>query len=503
MKNNLFIFLAGWGSVLYAQNVQKNILFICVDDLNTEIGLFPESQALTPNINQLARDGMLFRQHYVAVPTSGASRASMLTSMYPRTENDLSNEACKMRMSRKPEQETPESLFHALRRAGYYTIGIGKISHYADGYVYGYNDPKSDVLEMPHSWNEMLFCSSMWGTGWHAYFGYADGTSRQSRKNMVKPYECASVDDNGYVDGLSADLAVKKIKECAVRKQPFCLAVGFIKPHLPFNAPEKYWNMYERDSIRLTSMPDIPENAHKSSLHGSEEFKQYRNSDEFPSLDHNMSDEYSRKLRHAYLACVSYADAQIGKVIQELKNQQLYDNTIIVLWGDNGWHLGDMRVWGKHTLFEASLHTPLIFRVPGVTDGSENNHVVSSVDIYPTLLDLCNVEIKHQIDGRSMVELLKNPENTSWEDVAYSYYRGGISMRVPKYRLTYYVKNTDHPKVELYDLTDDGCEKENIALHADSLLKELTSKWSGGNTGLYGAISVSAKPDAVHVKNNR
>ena len=193
-----------------ANETKPNILFICVDDLRRELGAYG-SVVKTPNIDRLASQGSLFFQHYVQVPTSGASRASMLTGHFPKDKSDLSNEACRTRLSDKPEGEIPETMFHHLRRNGYYTVGIGKISHYVDGCLYGYEAPKTEKPELPYSWDEMLFDAGKWGNGWNAFFGYADGSNRQSRKKQVKPYECADVADEGYPDGLTANLAVKKL----------------------------------------------------------------------------------------------------------------------------------------------------------------------------------------------------------------------------------------------------------------------------------------------------
>ncbi len=173
-------------------------------------------------------------------------------------------------------------------------------------------------------------------------------------KKKVKPYECGARDDLSYPDGLTAELAVKEIGKLAALDKPFCLAVGFFKPHLPFNAPKKYWDMYREDEIKLSPEPDIPEGMDRSFLHNSAEFNGYQSGEYHPSIDYRVPDEYAIKLRHAYYACVSYSDAQIGKLIDALKKNGLYDNTIIILWGDHGWHLGDQRVWGKHTVLETA-----------------------------------------------------------------------------------------------------------------------------------------------------
>ncbi|MCD8043542.1 MAG: sulfatase [Tannerellaceae bacterium] len=464
-----------------AENPVKkpNILFICVDDLRRELGCYG-SPVITPHLDALASEGSLFFQHYVQVPTSGASRASMLTGRFPRERQDLSNEACRTRLSGLPESDYPETFFHHLRRNGYYTVGVGKVSHYVDGYLYGYTDPTGNRLELPYSWNEMLFDPGKWGNGWNAFFGYADGTNRQSENKQVLPYECGEVDDMGYPDGLTAALAVDKMKQLADKDMPFCLAVGFFKPHLPFTAPRKYWELYDPENIPPTPVPGIPEGSSLLGLHNSDEFNSYEKGSEKPSLTNQLSDEYARTLRHAYFACISYVDAQIGKLLSGLDNLGLAENTIVIVWGDHGWHLGDHRIWGKHSLFETSLSSAFIVKAPDKARGVKNHRIVSSVDIYPTLMDLCNIALPDSLDGKSFVSLLDNPLDKEWTDVSYSYYRNGFSVRVPDYRFTRYRKDTLYVN-ELYQYTDDRYERINIAGDHEGIVNTLLPVWEKGN----------------------
>lgn len=462
---------------------KPNVLFICVDDLRPELGCYGKTYIHSPNIDKLAASGALFTHQFAQIPTCGASRCSMLTGMLPKTTGYLSNEACRKYISGKPETKDPETFIHQLRRNGYYTVGIGKISHYVDGLLYGYTDPVGTELELPHSWDEMLFNPGKWGTGWNAFFGYADGENRQSLNKMVKPYEKADVDDTGYPDGLTAELALKKLKELSGKDKPFFLAVGFFKPHLPFNSPAKYWDMYDESKLPLSPNPYIPENVNKASLHNSGEFNGYKAGDEEASLDGPVSDAYARKLRHAYFAAISYTDAQVGKLLDELDKLGLAKNTVVVLWGDHGWHLGDQLVWGKHTIFERALKSTFILRAPGKTKGETINEVVSTIDIYPTLMDLCGVEMPHETDGKSLVPLLNNPL-AKWDNVSYGYYRKGISMRTSRYRLTKYFRN-QQPVIELYDHQTDPNETRNIAAEHPEIVAKLMPLWEKGNTGLY------------------
>lgn len=475
--------LMGWSynNDIEADKTEKrkpNVLFICVDDLRRELGCYG-SIVKTPNIDRLADEGSLFFNHYVQVPTSGASRASMLTGHLPRRTSDLSNEACRLRCADRPEGELPETMFHHLRRNGYYTVGIGKISHSADGYVYGYKEPRSGKRELPYSWDEMLFDAGQWETGWNAFFGYSDGSNRQSRNSQVKPYECANVEDEGLPDGLTARLAVSKLKELAGKKQSFCLAVGFFKPHLPFTAPKQYWDLYDEASIPLSPMKNIPEGCNPETLHESGEFNQYKQGEERASLAKNVSDAYARKLRHAYFACISYMDAQVGKVLQALEETGLANNTIVILWGDHGWHLGDLRVWGKHTLHETSLSSALIVKAPKCKVSVKNHRIVSSVDIYPTLMELCGVDAPNGLDGHSFAALLDNPNDPSWQEAAYSYFNQGVSVRTPECRFSRYEKNGT-VITELYRYDSDRMEKKNVAREEPETVKRLLPIWEEG-----------------------
>jgi iduronate 2-sulfatase len=461
-----------------------NVLFIAVDDLRPELGCYGSNYIHSPNLDKFAAQAVRFDNQFVAVPTCGASRASLLTGRLPRTIQDVSNEAMEHKKFANHQNEVPESFIHALRKNGYNTIGIGKISHSPDGYVYKYLQPKSEVLELPQSWNEMLLDPGKWGTGWNAFFGYANGTNRNELKGAVKPFEIVDADDESYVDGLTANLAVKKLGELAGKNQPFFLGVGFFKPHLPFNAPKKYWDLYNESKISLTPSPDIPKNVNNASFHQSGEFNDYKLGDEKASLSRPFSDDYARKLRHAYYASVSYVDAQIGKVLAELKRLKLDQNTIVVVWGDHGWHLGDDRVWGKHTLSEWALRSPLIIRVPGTTKGASSNRIVSSIDVYPTLMELCGIKTSYTTDGKSLVPLLKDPAGSKWDNVAYSYFRRGITVRTDNYRFTKYFRK-EGPVIELYDHKTDPYENNNIADTHPDIVESIMPIWKKGNTGLY------------------
>ncbi|MEA1877046.1 MAG: sulfatase [Bacteroidota bacterium] len=499
---------------------RPNLLFIAVDDLRPELACYGADYIHSPNMDKMASEGFLFTNHYVSVPTCGASRFSLMTGNNPVSKIQVGNNAMHHEISGKPETEKPESWVHHLRRNGYYTIGIGKISHHPDGLLYGYTDSLGSEYELPNSWDEMLFDAGKWETGWNAFFGYADGSNRQSMNRQVKPYESADVGDQGYPDGLTTQLAIKKLHELADRKSAvipglpapiyrgtrdrdaqkktnFLLAVGYFKPHLPFNAPKKYWDLYDESNIPLSPIPFIPEGIHKAGLHGSGEFNGYQLGDERAGLNAPLSDEYARRLRHAYAACVSYIDAQIGILLDELEELGLAENTHVIIWGDHGWHLGDQNVWGKHTVFDWATKSTLMIRkaqgsglkaqgsgLKAQDEGKRIDQVVETVDLYPTIMELCGIAMPHETDGRSLVPLMDNPDDISWENHAFSYFRNGISLRTERYRLTKYFRK-QQPVIELYDHFNDPYESQNVAAEKPALVDSLMGIWELGNTGIY------------------
>ena len=449
-----------------------NVLFIAVDDLRPELGIYGNQVVKSPNIDQLAREGSFFSRHYVQVPTCGASRYSLMTGLRPRKKIHISNRAFYSEMANQDEKDQPESIVHHFRRNGYTTVGIGKLSHSVDGLVYGYKEKPSDVKEMPHSWDRFIFNPGKWKTGWNSFFAYANGENRQSLNGLVKPYESVNIPDNGYPDGLILNSAVDELKKLKAQHKPFFLGVGFFKPHLPFNAPKKYWDLYERSSIPIASDPFIPKNVHPKSLGKMGEFYNYKLSDEKPTLDQPVSDDYARKLIHGYYASISYVDHLIGQLLKELKALDLDKNTLIVLWGDHGWHLGNDRKWGKHSLFERSLKSALIVKLP--TDqhvSKEINTIVESVDLYPTILDYCGIKYPYDLDGKSLLELIRSGKSDK-ETKAYSYWSDGVSMRTDKYRLTKFFREVE-PKVELFDHLIDPEENFNVAADEEKIIDSL------------------------------
>jgi arylsulfatase A-like enzyme len=444
----------------------SNVLFIAVDDLRPLLHCYDREEMKTPNIDRLAREGRLFTRHYVQAPTCGASRCALLTGRYPSQVEYYDNNAF-LALPREKSQAIP-TLPGSFRSHGYRTISIGKITHSPDGMVDGGDH------ELPFSWDEVGVPAGKWRTGWDAFFAYADGSTRIP--GTTPATERTHVPDDGYPDGLIAEAAIEKLHK--LKDQRFFLAVGFFKPHLPFNAPSRYWAPYDQDGIPPAPNPGPPTGVDAAiSLHKSGELTPRYTGLKQPGV---VDDEEARRLRHAYAACVSYVDTQVGRVLDELDRLELSDNTIVVLWGDHGWHLGEHGVWGKHTLHEIALRSPLIVRVPHqVRAGEPSEAIVESVDIFPTLAELCGLPAP-QVDGQSFAAAVTDPLAPG-KDAAMGFWAGGRahSLRTEQYRLTEWRDREDHAEVaqvELYDHRSDPHETNNIAAAHPEVVRRLTAQ---------------------------
>ncbi|MFC2160768.1 sulfatase [Acidobacteriota bacterium] len=464
-----------------------NILLICVDDLRPELGCYGKDYIKTPHLDTLAGEGIVFSRHFIQAPTCGPSRYSLLTGLRPKNTAELNNAFMENNFFKRTETETPETFVHHFRRNGYYTVGIGKISHTPDGRI------RKDNLtqELPYSWDEMLCEEGTWGGGFDTFFAYANGESRASLDFQVPPLECADVPDEGYPDGLNANLTVRKLKELSGKKNPFLLSVGFYKPHLPFNSPKKYWDLYDRESISLSPNPEVPERTSLNLLHDSREFfGNYQRGKEYGSRGKKVSEEYAREIRHAYFAAVSYVDAQIGKVLNSLKDLGLDDNTIVVVWGDHGWHLGDHTIWGKHSPFERSTHSPLLIKFPGNQQpGSHTKALIETIDIYPTLCKLTGISAPKGLEGQSLVKVLNEPRKNGKQAV-YSYQNNRISMRTDRYRLIAQYEKDSTWTFVLFDHKTDPYETINIAENRKDIVEQLLPLLNEGNTGIIPKINL-------------
>lgn len=441
---------------------KPNVLLICVDDLRPELKSFGVEYIHSPAMDSLAASGRAFKRHYVQAPTCGASRYALLTGIYGSTSKLRSNDAL-MSVAGQADTE-PYSLPKQFRNNGYRTVAIGKVSHYIGG-LGGKDWADAEKVEMPGAWDVSMMPTGPWKTPEKAMHGSANGQPRVSGKTPVN--EHIEGDDLTYMDGWTAREALSQMDDLAGKKEPFFLAVGFLKPHLPFGCPKAYLDLYK--DVKLPPIPHPEKPTGLSTWHASGEFfGNYVSGD--PRTDPACADE----MRKSYAACVSYSDAQVAKILKKLDELKLTENTIVVLWGDHGWHLGEHNVWGKHTLFEESLRSPLVIRFPGmVKTGIASDAVVETVDIYPTLCELAGVDVPQGLSGKSLKPQLSNP--TEAGDVAMSFSPQAETIRTAQYRLIRHSQNNKQFGYELYDHTSAEGETKNLAEEKPEVVKELSA----------------------------
>lgn len=459
----LFCAILFWSIITSCQNTQvnqkANVLLICVDDLRPELNSFGAEYISSPNIDAFAAKGVSFHNHFVNAPSCGPSRYTLLTGEYgPVGNNALFQRAGKII---KGTEGIDKSMPEWFKTNGYTTVSVGKVSHHPGGRG-GTGWADSSKIEMPNAWDKHLMPVAEWGTPLGAMHGLAKGEIRVSRAGM-DIFQTVEGGDNLYPDGAIADEALKQLRELASNKnKPFFLAVGIIKPHLPFGAPKSYYDRYDGIELPAIQHPERPEG--KTTWHSSSEFMGYNRWGKRPNKDVTFADD----VRRHYAACVSYADAQVGKVLAELKRTGADKNTIVVLWGDHGWHLGEHSIWGKHSLFEESLHSPLIIHYPGMKQsGVKTNAVIETVDIFPTLCDLTGIEIPTYVQGESLREILADPNAEGHTAIAYT--GKASTIRTPTHRMTLHQDGF----VELYDHRTAEKETKNIAEKYPKLVEEL------------------------------
>jgi arylsulfatase A-like enzyme len=453
---------------------RPNVLLICVDDLRPEIGAYGESHMVTPNLDQFAEQGRLFRRHYVQSPTCGASRYAMLTGRR-FTGTDSGNHNNDVLWSRRPQNEPIEAwaIPDMFRRAGYQTIGMGKISHSADCYHYGSSlteYPTTLTPEMPYSWSDIVIPPSFvskWQTGWRSFFAYADGSTRTPGESP--PFEIGIATNDAaplYPDIDIADAAVQRLQSLGTNR--FFMSVGFFKPHLPFNAPQEFFALYDTNSLPFSPSPEQSIGIDSRSNSPSGEPRNNYGHPGQPSDWHDRVDtEYHMELRRAYFACVSFIDAQIGKVLDEVNHSPLATNTVVMIWGDHGWHLGDNNLWGKHTKFERAARSALIIRTPDMPfKGHQTDAIVESVDLFPTLAELCDLPPPSHLDGISLVPVLDDPRHPG-KDAAITYWTDCSSLRTDTHRMVYYHNNSF---TEVFDHAVDPWEQTNVVATTDAMV---------------------------------
>lgn len=451
-----------------------NILFIAIDDLRPELGAYGNEYVDTPNTDRLASQGVTFTHHYVQAVSCGPSRYALLTGRSPshsgvtRNNNALFEGKAALKQQR---MEGAQSMPELFRRSGYHTVGIGKISHTPDGKVYNYDGTGDGRDELPYAWDELVTPYGPWERGWGAFFAYADGKHREDGQGNRALMEFVAEEDEDLPDGLMASTAIDKLSELKNRDEPFFLGLGFFKPHLPFVAPQKDWEAVQAGEVPPANHPSRIDSPY------------WNNSGEFYSYDMPFPNSRPlvagdrKKTRQAYLANVRYVDRQVGRVLNALEEQELADETIVVLWSDHGWYLGEFEMWGKHTLFERASRSPLIIRTPDMqAPGRRSNALVQTIDLYPTLVDLANPafeQTKYPLDGISLVPVLRN-ETDQLREGALTYWGNAVSVRTQNYRLLSTWGGSSWGNTELYDMSKGPDSSVNIADTYPELVTRLT-----------------------------
>jgi len=454
-----------------AEPDRLNVLLICVDDLRPELGCYGAEYAPTPNIDRLAASATVFTRHFVQVPTCGPSRAALLTGRSPLRSGLVSSNEGLYRgptaLQREPT-EGAQTLPELFRRSGYRTVLVGKVSHTPDGRVYAYDGSGDGRPELPGAWDELATPFGPWERGWGAFFAYADGRHREDGEGHRDLMEFAVEADQDLPDGRNAAVAVEKLSELAQSDEPFFLGLGFYKPHLPHVATQADW---EAVAALDVPPPEHPERPGSPYWHRSGEY--YRYDFPFPK-QRPLADEDALRARRAYLACVRYTDRQVGKVLDALDELELADRTVVVLWGDHGWHLGESQIWGKHSPFERALRSPLIVRAPGMEPGV-SDALVESLDVYPTLVELCRpsfTRTEHPLDGVSLAPLLASPDSEVRE-AAVSCFGDVVSVRTTTHRLIARRADEGFGDVELYALADGPDPIRDLASDEPELVERL------------------------------
>lgn len=467
-----------------AEHNRYNVLFIAIDDLRPELGCYGVNYGQSRHLDEFARSAVVFDRHYVQVATCGASRFALLTGRSPASSGvTRSNSALYSGKSALSQEPLPQaqSMPELFRRSGYRTVCIGKISHTADGRVFAYNGKGDGRDEVPHAWDSLPTPFGPWKRGWGIFFAYSGGRSREDGGGHRDLMDFQAEKDEDLPDGLLAQEAISQLQSLQKSNQRFFLGLGFFKPHLPFVAPKQDWEALAREDVDGSLSPKID----SPYWHRSGEFYKYST----PYEKTNPLSVAARKTaRRAYLACVRYADRQVGKVLKELDRLGLSSNTIVVVWGDHGWHLGEQQIWAKHTPFERANRSVLMIRAPGVSiPGRKTQALAETIDLYPTLKELCQpsfTDTRFPLDGRSLQPVLKG-EGTV-RDTAISYWGDAVSVRSGTHRLIAKVQKKKIIHTELYDLSHTLDSIENIAASekdtVDRLVKQIPERLLAGES---------------------
>ncbi|MCK4853498.1 MAG: sulfatase [Bacteroidales bacterium] len=472
----LFIFVSLIIIGCQKENQRLNVLFIAVDDLRTELGCYGNEVIKSPNIDKLANEGILFNRAYCQQPICMASRASLLSGLRPDTLRIYNNKSL--------DELAPDvlTLNQHFENNGYQIWASGKVYHHdIDRQVqWGGNriQPKLATQGRGYLSEEAIKIVE-------EYDAYFQEWKKQSGDGRGPAYESTDVADNAYHDGAITDLAIEQLAEYKSGEKPFFMAVGYKKPHLPFNAPKKYWDLYDPNEIEMAGNQYMPENVSEYFRYN---FGELRNYAGIPKGWELLGEPLSRNLKHGYYACVSYIDAQIGRLLDGLKQNGLDQNTIVILWGDHGWKLGEHGMWCKHTQFELDNHVPLLLKVPGESKvPAKTNAFVEFVDIYPTLCELAGLELPDHLQGASFAPVINNPER-QWKKGAISVWPHypndpeklvmSYSIQTERYRYTEWIKESSGELMarDLFDHETDPDENMNISNNPENsgIIEELS-----------------------------
>ena len=469
-----------------ADSQKKNVLLIYVDDLRPELKCYGESKIISPNMDKLAARSLVCNKAYCQIPVCMPSRVSTLSGMYPRSR-------AQGKLRRLLPKGKPSLPGH-FKANGYDTVSIGKVYHFND------DDPESWTKRYTHTFHERKWVCDGWCSGYQlARNREAVKNFRGKDKNAKSPLtECVDAPDSAYPDGVTADKAIAELKKHSTSRKPLFLATGFYRPHLPWVAPKKYWDLYRREDIDLAENQYFPKGAIGRNAWG--DLCHYGDkvvnaaaaqrgdytADSFPVLP----EKKQRELIHGYWACVSFIDAQIGRILDALDELGMAANTSVVLCGDHGWQLGEHKLWSKCSNYEEAVRVPFMVAAPSITKGHKTDALSELVDIYPTVCELSGLAVPEHVEGVSMVPLLRDPSR-KWKKAAFNIWIGSLSMRTERYRLTRYDKaapkgsRTQLPstgRYELYDYKTDPAGKENLAVDPKNreLLNKLVAQMNAG-----------------------
>ena len=444
---------------LFAAERKLNVLLIVADDLRPDLGCYGAKHIQSPNIDRLAGRGLLFERAYCQQAVCNPSRASLLSGCRPDTTRVMANNTFLRPMM--PDVLTLPQLF---KNNGWHSYSIGKVFHHSE------KEPGDD----PQSWSEPSWYHGEPYRNWFAkesddLIKRLKKLPEKDRPKLIRgpPFEAADEPDDSYPDAQTAAKAIETLRRLKEMDQPFFLGVGFVKPHLPVTCPQKYWDLYPADSIKLPDNYYPPKNVPEPALHNWYELRTYGG---IPAKG-GIPDSTALNLIRGYRACISFMDVQLGRVLDELDRLGLRENTIVVFFGDHGYHLGENGIFTKMTNFELGTHAPLIVSVPGQkTAGQRTSALVEFVDIYPTLAELAGLALPSHLEGSSFARLLANSAQP-WKQAVFSQYLRpgpdkfmGRSVRTDRWRYTEWTNGKkESAGVELYDHQNDPAENVNVA----------------------------------------